>query len=216
MIAASFPHLREVLCLGAHADDIEIGCAGTLLTWLAQCPELRITWVVWSASGARRDEAQRSAEAILSNCKHKEIYVESFRDAYFPSDWGDIKERMGQIAASSDAEVVFTHRLEDRHQDHRVIGELTWNAFRDQMVLEYEIPKYEGDLSPPNFYVPLAEEVAERKIKLLHKFFPTQTTKDWFADSTFHALMRIRGLEARAPSGMAEAFHGRKISARCT
>lgn len=215
MYQVELPPPRSVVCLGAHADDIEIGCGGTLLTWLAQRPELRITWVVWSASGARRAEAQRSAEAVLSDCKHKEIYVESFRDAYFPADWSDIKERMAQIAASSDAEVVLTHRLEDRHQDHRVIGELTWNAFRDHFVLEYEIPKYEGDLTPPNFYVPLAKKVAERKIKLLDEFFPTQTTKDWFADSTFLALMRIRGLEARAPSGMAEAFHARKISARC-
>ena len=205
---------RSVLCLGAHADDIEIGCGGTLLEWREQNPALQVTWVVWSATESRRDEARKSAEAYLHTATQTgkgKIYIENFRDAYFPADWADIKQRLAQIAQECQPDVVLTHRLEDRHQDHRVIGELTWNAFRDQVVLEYEIPKFEGDLGQPNLYVPVSRTHAERKVALLNEFFTTQASKDWFSDSTFQALLRIRGLECRSPSGLAEGFYARKL-----
>jgi len=203
--------LNSVLCLGAHADDIEIGCGGTLLKWLATRPDLQVTWIVWSAATERRQEAERSAEQFLSGTAHRAVSIENFRDAYFPSDWAAIKQRFGELAATCRPDVVFTHRLEDRHQDHRVLAELTWNTFRDHLILEYEIPKFEGDLGQPNFYVPISQEIANRKVALLHEFFPTQSSKDWFSESTFQALHRIRGLECRSPSGFAEAFSARKL-----
>ena len=205
---------RSVLCLGAHADDIEIGCGASLLDWFERHPNLHVTWVVWSAAGERRAEARKSAEAYLEPLlrEHRaKILIENFRDAYFPADWADIKQRMAQLATECQPDLVLTHRLEDRHQDHRVLAELTWNAFRDQVVLEYEIPKFEGDLGQPNLYVPVSTTSGQRKVELLHEFFITQTSKDWFTDSTFHALMRLRGLECRAPSGLAEAFYARKL-----
>lgn len=203
--------LNSVLCLGAHADDIEIGCGGTLLKWLAARPDLQVTWVVWSAVTERRQEAERSAEQFLSGAAQRQISIENFRDAYFPADWAAIKQRFGEIAATCQPDVIFTHRLADRHQDHRVLAELTWNAFRDHLILEYEIPKFEGDLGQPNFYVPISQEIADRKVALLHEFFPTQSSKDWFSESTFQALHRIRGLECRSASGLAEAFSARKL-----
>ncbi len=207
-------NFRSVLCMGAHADDIEIGCGASLLEWIQAYPHLQVTWVVWSAAGQRREEARLSAEAYLEPLIREDrakILVEDFQDAYFPAVWADIKQRMAQLAKECSPDLVLTHRLEDRHQDHRVLAELTWNAFRDQVVLEYEIPKFEGDLGLPNLYVPVSTETAQRKVELLHQFFITQTSKDWFTDSTFHALMRLRGLECRAPSGLAEAFHARKL-----
>lgn len=202
-----------VLCLGAHADDIEIGCGATLLQWIEQHPQLRVTWVVWSAAGARAAEAADSARSFLAGVRQHEVFVEEFRDAYFPAQWQAIKQRLSIIADQVQPDVVLTHRLEDRHQDHRVIAELTWNAFRNHLLLEYEIPKFEGDLTTPNFYVPVSAKLVARKAELLNQHFASQAVKDWFSDSTFAALMRLRGLECRSPSGYAEAFHARKLVA---
>jgi LmbE family N-acetylglucosaminyl deacetylase len=203
---------RRVLCLGAHADDVEIGCGGTLLQWIAQKPELEITWVIWSAAGDRRAEAEASAADFLRGAARARVVIESFRDSYFPAQWEAIKGRMAEIAREVPSpDVIFTHRLEDRHQDHRVLAELTWNTFRQHLVLEYEIPKYEGDLGQPNAFVPLAPEFAQRKIELLTEHFTSQQGKYWYDPATFEAMLRVRGLEARADSGTAEAFTARKL-----
>ncbi len=211
MASIQFDQLNSVLCLGAHADDIEIGCGATLLSWLDRSPELQVTWVVFSAAGARHREAMDSAEAYLSQRSGSQIVIKEFPDAYFPAHWEAIKQFFAQLAKSVRPDLVLTHRLEDRHQDHRVISELTWNAFRNTSVLEYEIPKYEGDLGLPNVYVPVERTMADRKLELLHRCFPTQAEKDWFDRETFAGLMRLRGLECRAPSRMAEAFYARKL-----
>lgn len=211
MLGVQFEQLQSIVCLGAHADDIEIGCGATILKWLERYPRLQVTWVVWSAAGVRRDEALQSAQAFLASATSPRIVIEDFPDTLFPSQWALIKQRMAQLAREVSADVVLTHRLEDRHQDHRVISELTWNAFRNQLVLEYEIPKFEGDLGQPNYYVAVTPDQVERKLSLLQSQFPTQAGKDWFDEDTFRGLLRIRGLECRSPSRMAEAFHARKI-----
>lgn len=211
MASIQFEPLNSVLCLGAHADDIEIGCGASLLSWLDRSPELQVTWVVFSAAGARHREAMDSAEAYLSQRSGSQIVIKEFPDAYFPAHWEAIKQFFAQLAKSVRPDLVLTHRLEDRHQDHRVISELTWNAFRSTSVLEYEIPKYEGDLGLPNVYMPVEQTMADRKLELLHRCFPTQAEKDWFDRETFAGLMRLRGLECRSPSRMAEAFYARKL-----
>ena len=203
---------RSLLCLGAHADDIEIGCGGTLLQWTAQQPDLEVTWVIWSAAEQRRAEAEASAADFLQGVAGARVIIESFRDSYFPAQWEAIKARMAAIARDiRSPDVVFTHRLEDRHQDHRMLAELTWNTFRQHLILEYEIPKYEGDLGQPNVFVPLAAEVGRRKIELLSRHFSSQQGKYWYDPATFEAMLRVRGLEARSASGQAEAFTARKV-----
>lgn len=211
MAALQFEQLQSVLCLGAHADDIEIGCGATLMNWLERNPRLQVTWVVLSAAGPRHGEAASSANAYLCGADTSQVVIKDFPDAYFPAHWESIKHFIGQLANTLRPDLVFTHRLEDRHQDHRIVGELSWNAFRSTTILEYEIPKYEGDLGLPNLYVPVEPLQAERKLELLHRYFPTQATKDWFDRDTFMGLMRIRGLECRAPSRLAEAFYARKL-----
>ena len=201
----------HLLCLGAHSDDIEIGCGGAVLRWLAEVPQLHVTWVVLSAPGVRADEARRSAETLLAGATSVEVVVGDFTDAHFPSETARLKTFLSDIARRTTADLVLTHRLEDRHQDHRTVGELTWQTWRDHLVLEYEIPKYEGDLGQPNVYVPLPAETAQRKVQHLMTHFGTQRSKGWFAEATFQGLMALRGIECRAPSGQAEAFHARKV-----
>ena len=201
----------HLLCLGAHSDDIEIGCAGAVLRWLAEVPQLHVTWVVLSAPGVRADEARRSAEALLAGAASVEVVVGDFTDAHFPSETARLKTFLSDIARRTTADLVLTHRLEDRHQDHRTVGELTWQTWRDHLILEYEIPKYEGDLGQPNVYVPLPAEIAQRKVQHLMAHFGTQRSKGWFAEATFQGLMALRGIECRAPSGQAEALHARKV-----
>ncbi len=211
MIGANFPQLRNVLCLGAHSDDIEIGCGGTLLQMLDDNPQLNVCWVVFGAGGERADEARQSAEAFLADTSNKRIVIKDFRDSYFPAQWTDIKVFFHQLSQQFQPDLIFTHRHDDRHQDHRVLNELTWCAFRNHVILEYEIPKYEGDLGQPNLYSPVTEEQTARKIELLDEMFATQRNKQWFSDDTFWSLMRIRGLECHSPSRFAEAFHTRKL-----
>jgi LmbE family N-acetylglucosaminyl deacetylase len=201
----------RVLAVGAHADDIEIGCGGTLLRLVAEHPELEVDWVVLSGLGERGVEAADSAAAFLDGTAEARVTVERFRDGFFPYTGAAVKEFFEQLKSKVAPDVVFTHRLEDRHQDHRLVAELTWNTFRDHVILEYEIPKYEGDLGHPNLFVPLAPHLCERKVELLRKCFPSQAGRAWFTDDTFWAMLRLRGLESNAPGRYAEAFQARKL-----
>ena len=205
----------KVLCLGAHSDDIEIGVGGTLLGLLAAGVQLDVHWCVLSAIGPRHDEAMAGAAAILDGAAAHRVECAAFRDGYFPYQGEALKAWMQDLAKRSKPDLVFTHRGDDAHQDHREVSRLTWNAFRDQLVLEYEIPKWDGDLGQPNFYVPISEDVMARKIEILMRCFGTQRSKDWFDADTFRGLARIRGMECRAPERFAEAFTARKISMTC-
>ena len=201
----------NVLCIGAHSDDIEIGVAGTLLSWIAKGVELNVHWCVLSAIGPRRDEALAGAAGVLEGAASQQIKIAEFRDGYFPYQGAEIKDWFECLRTSVEPDVVFTHYHDDAHQDHREVSRLTWNSFRDHIVLEYEVPKWDGDLSRPNFYVPLTGEVFERKVALLETCFGTQRSKDWFDVQTFRALARLRGMECRSPDRLAEAFHARKV-----
>jgi LmbE family N-acetylglucosaminyl deacetylase len=204
--------VERVLCLGAHADDIEIGCGGAVLKLLdAAVGRVSVDWVVLSASDGRGQEATRSAEAFLRNAKEFNVVVEKFRMSYFPYVGAEVKDAFERIAADVAPDLVFTHSRDDLHQDHRLVAELTWNTWRDHLILEYEIPKYDGDLGRPNVFVHLDRLQCDRKVELLLEHFPSQRGKPWFTEDTFRALLRLRGVEARAPSGFAEAFIGRKL-----
>ena len=208
--AGSSEPLR-ILCLGAHSDDIEIGCGGTVLRLLEDRPGSSVHWVVLSATADREREARASAEDFLSRAGRASVNVKSFRESFFPTVWSDIKSYFEEIKRDVTPDVVLCHRTADLHQDHRVVAELTWNTFRNHLVLEYEIAKYEGDLGSPNVYVPLSKAVADRKVDLLMKHFGSQSKRTWFRPDTFNGLMSIRGIESNAPEGRAEAFHARKI-----
>jgi LmbE family N-acetylglucosaminyl deacetylase len=201
----------RVLAIGAHADDIEIGCGGTLLRLVGEHPQVSVDWVVLSGLGERAGEAADSAAAFLQGAAETRVTVERFRDGFFPYLGGAVKEFFEQLKTRVAPDLVLTHRLEDRHQDHRLVAELTWNTFRDHLVLEYEVPKYEGDLGQPNLFVPLTQDQCERKVELLRKCFPSQAGRAWFSDDTFMALLRLRGVESNAPGRYAEAFHARKL-----
>ena len=201
----------RVLALGAHADDIEIGCGGTILRLVADHPGLLVDWVVLSGHGERAAEAADSAAAFLHGAGEARVRVERFRDGFFPYDGGAVKELFERLKGEVDPDLVLTHRLEDRHQDHRLVAELTWNTFRHHLILEYEVPKYEGDLGHPGLFVPLTAALCERKVELLRKCFPSQAGRAWFTDDTFWALLRLRGVESGAPSRYAEAFTARKL-----
>jgi LmbE family N-acetylglucosaminyl deacetylase len=201
----------SVLCLGAHSDDIEIGCGGTVLRLLAEHPGSGVHWMVFSADDAREQEARESAAALLSDADGVEVVVHRFRESYFPAMADRIKDEFERLKSVVRPDLVLTHRRDDVHQDHRTIGELTWNAFRDHLIAEYEIPKYEGDLGHPNLYVPLAESTATRKVEHLMTVFGSQRNKRWFRPETFRGLMALRAVECNAPDGWAEAFHVRKI-----
>ncbi len=205
----------RVLCLGAHSDDIEIGCGGTLLRWLGERRALHVTWAVACAEGARGDEARASAQALMHGAASLDIVCGDLPDARMPAHFERVKGWLEQVrdrasSRAGDVDIVLTHRLEDRHQDHRLLAETTWQTWRDHVVLEYEIPKVEGDLGQPNCYVPLSEAVAGRKVAHLMAHFGSQRGKHWFRPATFDGLMALRGLECRAPDGKAEAFTLRK------
>jgi LmbE family N-acetylglucosaminyl deacetylase len=211
MWKAPLSSLRRVLCLGSHSDDIEIGVGGTLLKLAEKVPDLEVWWVVFSAPGPRAEEARQSASEFLRGVPRAEVRIGSFRESYFPSEWPSIKDWFEEIKANFDPEAVFTHYRHDRHQDHRVLSELAWNTFRNHLILEYEILKYDGDLGNPNIFMPLSEQLCARKIELLLKHFQTQMTKHWFTRETFEAMLRIRGIECASATGRAEAFYGRKM-----
>jgi LmbE family N-acetylglucosaminyl deacetylase len=200
----------RVLAIGAHADDIEIGCGGTLLR-LASARALKVHWVVLSADGERAREARRSAESLLGGGTELTVDVQGFRDAFFRYG-AEVKEFFEKLKDTFEPDLVFTHHEGDRHQDHRLVAELTWNTFRSHPILEYEVPKYDGDLGSPNVFFHLDEEIAHRKVTALMESFPSQRGKAWFTDDLFMAIMRIRGMEAGAPSRLAEGFYARKLS----
>lgn len=199
-----------VLCLGAHSDDIEIGCGGTLLYLQSTIPPLRFYWVVLSAAGRRGQEARRAAELFTGRCG-AEIVLKEFRDGYFPYHGGEVKDFFESLKSQVEPDLIFTHWGGDAHQDHRLVAELTWNTFRDHLILEYEIPKYDGDMGRPNLFVPLDAGCCERKLKGLFEAFESQRGKRWFDRATFLGLLRLRGMESNSPSGLAEAFHARKV-----
>ena len=200
----------KILCLGSHSDDIEIGCGGTILQLLSRIQELDIVWVVFGSSNEREREARNSSSLFLSQAKHKEVIIKRFRDGFFPFEGAQIKSYFEELKGTA-PELIFTHNRSDAHQDHRLIAELTWNTFRNHLILEYEIPKYDGDLGQPNLFVPLDQEFYEKKVRYIMDAFETQRTKPWFEKETFLALMRLRGMECVASSGYAEAFYCRKL-----
>ena len=199
-----------VLCVGAHCDDIEIGCGGTLLQLKTFFPRLRFHWVVLSASGPRDQEAIKAAELFTAGCV-KEVVLKDFRDGFLPYSGTKVKNFFEEMKGQVKPDLVFNHWHGDAHQDHRLVSELTWNTFRDHLILEYEIPKYDGDIGRPNLFVPLEAPLYERKVDYLFEAFGSQRGKRWFDRETFLGLMRIRGMESNSLSGYAEAFHARKI-----
>jgi len=204
-----------VLAIGCHADDIEIGCGGTILELVARYPETELTWLVLSSNEQRAAEATASAHAFLAGLgRAPTVVVESFRDGFLPYVGGAVKERFEALKGEVEPDLILTHTRSDLHQDHRLACELTWNTFRDHLILEYEIPKWDADLTPPSVYVPLSAESATRKVELLLEHFASQRDRHWFTSDVFLGLMRLRGLESNAPEGYAEAFHGRKLVVR--
>jgi LmbE family N-acetylglucosaminyl deacetylase len=202
--------LRRVLAIGGHSDDIEIGCGGTLLTLIEATPALEVDWVVLASAGERAEEARASAEAFLAGSGSSRVEVHGFRDGFLPHSGAEVKELFEDLKERVDPDLVFTHARHDLHQDHRLACELTWNTFRSHLILEYEIPKVDGDLGAPNLFVPIEPEVAERKVALLERHFATQAGKHWFDRELFLGLMRLRGMEAVSPTRLAEGFTCRK------
>jgi LmbE family N-acetylglucosaminyl deacetylase len=199
-----------ILCLGAHSDDIEIGCGGTVLRLAQQYSGSVFHWVVFSAVGARAVEAQRAA-ALFGGTAVRGPVLKTFRDGFMPFVGGDVKQVFEELKKALSPNLIFTHNRKDAHQDHRLIAELTWNTFRDHLIWEYEIPKYDGDLGQPSVFVPLDAEVCQKKIQYIMEAFQSQHSKRWFEQETFLSLMRLRGMECNAPSGYAEAFYCRKL-----
>ena len=201
----------RILCLGAHSDDIEIGCGGALLRLLEERPGTVVEWVVFSATPERETEARASAADFLVNASASKVTVKSFRESYFPSVATEIKEFFETLKSLA-PDLIFSHHRHDMHQDHRTIAELAWNTFRNHLIFEYEVAKYEGDLGLPNAFVPLRRDVAERKVGLLLHHFRSQAHRPWFNADVFHGLMSVRGVECNAADGRAEAFHARKMT----
>jgi LmbE family N-acetylglucosaminyl deacetylase len=209
VIGADNLRISRVLCIGAHSDDIEIGCGGTLMTLLGG-RGLSVTWVVLSGRAGRADEAAASARSLVGSAP-LDLRLERFRESYFPYQGERIKEVFDRLGTEVNPDLIFTPRRDDAHQDHRLVAELAANTFRDHLMLEYEIPKYDGDLGQPTMFAHISGKVAERKIQHLMREFPSQRPKPWFTDETFRAVLRLRGIECRAPDGYAEAFNCRKL-----
>jgi LmbE family N-acetylglucosaminyl deacetylase len=214
MMKLKLSHASEgplnILCLGSHSDDIEIGCGGTILQLKEQYPECIFHWVVFSAIGVRRCEAQRGADSFAGERLGRSTFKE-FPDTFMPFVGSDIKNFFQELKQAISPDLVFTHNRKDAHQDHRLISELTWNAFRDHFILEYEVPKYDGDLGQPSVFVPLEFDLCKKKVQFLMDAFQSQRSKRWFEENTFLSLMRLRGMECNAPSGYAEAFYCHKL-----
>jgi len=202
---------QHILCLGAHCDDIEIGCGATISRLLATGPDVSVTWVVMGSTEQRAQEALLSAHTVLGTARKRTVVIKTFRDGFFPYHGAALKEYFEELKGAVTPDLVFTHYRHDLHQDHRVISELTWNTFRDHMILEYEIPKFDGDLGSPNVFMWLDAETCHAKVANILTSFRSQADKRWFREETFFALLRLRGMEANAPSGYAEAFYGRKV-----
>lgn len=200
----------KVLCLGAHSDDIEIGCGGTIRRLIDEYPGVKFQWIVFSAIGARKAEAQCAAE-LFAGSHIERLVLKEFPDGFMPFVGAEVKAAFEELKKDLSPDLILTHQPHDAHQDHRLLSELTWNTFRNHFILEYEIPKYDGDMGRPSVFVPLPEEMVESKVQHLMTAFASQRSKNWFDDSTFRALMRLRGMECNAPSGYAEAFYCRKL-----
>jgi LmbE family N-acetylglucosaminyl deacetylase len=201
----------NILCLGAHADDIEIGCGGTILRLAQQYPGCVFHWVVFSAVGLRAAEAQRAAALFASSSAVRGPLLKGFQDGFMPFVGAEVKAVFEDLKQAVSPDLIFTHNRKDAHQDHRLVAELTWNTFRDHLILEYEIPKYDGDLGQPSLFVPLESNACQRKVSYIMEAFQTQHAKRWFQQETFLSLMRLRGMECNAPSGYAEAFYCHKL-----
>ena len=211
MLGLSFDRLKRVLCVGAHSDDIEIGCGGTVLRMIERSKTIEFYWLVLSSNPKRGKEAESSANAFLRRAHKKTVVVKSFRDGFLPYLGPPVKECFEELKTVFTPDVIFTHCRHDLHQDHRLVCELTWNTFRNHLILEYEIPKYDADLRSPNFFVPLSEAHARKKVKSVIRYFTTQQNKQWFSEDLFYGLMRLRAIEAASPARYAEAFFCRKI-----
>jgi LmbE family N-acetylglucosaminyl deacetylase len=212
LLLSADPHRKlKVLCLGAHSDDIEIGCGGTILRLLAANKDVEVDWVVLGSSGRRDDEARTSAARFLAGASRQAVVLKDFRDGFFPYLGYEIKEYFESLKLACAPDLIFTHYRHDLHQDHRLVSELTWNTFRDHLILEYEVFKYDGDLGNPNFYVPLGREVVQAKVDALMSCFPSQATHRWFTADAFTALLRLRGAECNALDSHAEAFYCRRL-----
>jgi LmbE family N-acetylglucosaminyl deacetylase len=201
----------RILCIGAHSDDLEIGCGATILNLLAGVRPVEVTWVVLCAGGARARHARGSARGLLARAASHSIRLGEYIDTRLQAEYAGLKDTFDELGHATDPHIVLSHRLEDRHQDHRLVAELTWNTWRDHVILEYEIPKYEGDLGNPNVYVPVPVALARRKVRHIERIFASQRGRHWFTPETFLGLMRIRGVECRSRTGLAEAFHARKV-----
>jgi LmbE family N-acetylglucosaminyl deacetylase len=201
----------QVLCLGCHSDDIEIGCGGAILRLAEEHADIDFHWVVFSAVGARETEAKRSAELFVDPSKLKTLTLKSFPDGFMPFVGADVKSAFEEMKQNIRPDLIFTHNRKDAHQDHRLIAELTWNTFRNHLILEYEIPKYDGDMGQPSVFMPLEAAVYQKKMQYIMAAFQSQHNKHWFQPETFLSLMRLRGMECNAPSGYAEAFYCRKL-----
>jgi LmbE family N-acetylglucosaminyl deacetylase len=208
LLNAAALRAERILCLGAHCDDIEIGCGGTLLKVLEASPGAHVDWIVFSSNDVRGPEARAGAAKFLEGAGSSNVVVESFRERYFPYV-PEIKEYFDGLGATLRPDIVFTHFRDDLHQDHALLAELALNTFRDHLILEYEIPKWDGDLGRPNVYFPISDDVARRKCELLDKCYPSQHGRDWWGEETFLALARLRGMECR--SRYAEAFDCTKM-----
>jgi LmbE family N-acetylglucosaminyl deacetylase len=211
VIACSLGGVKRVLCLGAHSDDIEIGCGGTILSLIEKSNRIEFYWLVLSANPERTKEATRSAGAFLRRARKKTVVVKPFRDGFLPYLGAPVKECFEELKKVFTPDVIFTHCRHDLHQDHRLVCELTWNTFRNHLILEYEIPKYDADLRSPNFFVPLSDAQARKKVNSLMRYFTTQHNKQWFSEDLFYGLMRLRATEAASPTRYAEAFCCRKV-----
>ncbi len=211
VIACNLDRVKRVLCLGAHSDDIEIGCGGTVLRMIEQSKSIEFHWLVLSSNPTRAKEAERSAITFLGGARHRTVVVKSFRDGFLPYIGAPVKEVFEEIKTTFEPDVIFTHFRHDLHQDHRMVCELTWNTFRNHFILEYEVPKYDADLRSPNFFVPLSDSQARKKVTALMRCFGTQRNKHWFSEDLFYGLMRLRSIEGASPTRHAEAFHCRKM-----
>jgi LmbE family N-acetylglucosaminyl deacetylase len=211
LVLPAAPAPLRLVCLGAHADDIEIGCGGTLLHLLATRPLVHVTWVVFSSPGPREEEARAGASKFLAHAAGGDVIVAKFRDGYFPWQGAEIKAFFEELKQRGEPDLIFTHYRKDRHQDHRTISDLTWNTWRNHLIMEYEIPKYDGDMGRPNCFVPLDQDLCSRKARYIRETFASEGAKAWMSDDTFLSLLRLRGIECASPTRHAEAFHCRKF-----
>ena len=210
-LISQLPQAAEVLALGAHCDDIEIGCGGMMLRLAAERPDLRISWEVFCSTSERKAEAEQSAAAFLGGRCRGRVKVHAFRDGFLPYEGAAIKDTFEKLKATTAPRLILTHSRDDRHQDHRLVSDLSWNTWRDHLILEYEIPKYDGDFGNPNVFVELPDELANRKVELLMHHFPSQSTKHWFTRDLFEGVMRVRGMESGSTYRFAEAVTARKL-----